>query len=138
MKGRPLERDYWLVLQVPLQELLPWLNTPAAVTSWFPAVHRDELGDGSVEIAVPGATISGSEQWIPESPAVVFTALNGSISAFLTIRAIIISGHPGTGTEVWIHLEAQDSPRSRGILRSFEPFIRSGLAYMESELGVTA
>lgn len=74
----------------------------------------------------------------PHAPAVVFTALNGSFSAFLTIRAVIISGHPGTGTEVWIHLEAQDSPRSRGIIRSFEPFIRSGLAYMEGELGVSA
>lgn len=134
MDNRPLERDHWLIIREPFERVMPWLASAENIASWFQTIKRQSTDTGGIILEFPGGSILGTEQWLPDSPALCFRSNDRRFEGWMTIRSVILSGLPQVGTEIWIHLEWDRMNNDWGLIACVDTEVKRGLSYIEREL----
>lgn len=135
MDSRPLERDHWLIIREPFERVMPWLASPERIASWFQTIKRQSTGTGGIILEFPERAILGTEQWLPDSPALCFRSYDRHFEGWMTIRSVILSGFPQVGTEIWVHLEWDRMNNDWILITHVDTEVKRGLSYIERELG---
>lgn len=134
MASRPLERDHWLIIREPFERVTPWLASPEGIASWFQTIKRQPTDAGDIILEFPEGSILGTEQWLPDSPALCFRSYDRHFEGWMTIRSVILSGFPQVGTEIWVHLEWDRIDSHPDLISRVDAEVKRGLSYIEREL----
>ena len=134
MDDRPLERDHWLIIREPFERVMRWLASPESIASWFQTIKRHSTDTGGISLEFPGGSMLGTEQWLPDSPALCFRSYDGHFEGWMSIRSVILNGSPQVGTEIWIHLEWDRIDSDPDLISRVDAEVKRGLSYIEREL----
>lgn len=133
-----LEIDESCVVACDIDEALRHLSSADAIRAWFSARRLNS----SVTVTTPTATVTIDdvrEYWVAAQNALIVDGHlgNAHIHGHLTVRAVILStkdGRVGPGTEIWAHVELEQSTGAAHAASVFRDIIGRGLSHLRHEL----
>ena len=137
-----LHIDESCVLACDIDDAIQHLDSVEAVRGWFSARRCA----ASVTATTPSATVTidhVDEQWLPTDKAFIADGHIGTtrINGHLTVRAVVRTTPDGgidTGTEVWVHVELEQSTDAATVEPALRDVIERGLSHLCAELDTTS
>lgn len=136
-----LEIDESCILACDIDDAMRHLDSADAIRAWFSARRFKS----TVIVATPTTTVTIDnvrERWLSAQNALVIDGQLGHLRlhGHLTVRAIVRSindGHVEPGTEIWVHVELEQSNEADRSTSALRDIIGRGLTHIRHELDTT-